>query len=112
MTDKVTFLDDHKQQDAFPSKPELYVRIVPAIRDTYNLTQKQLASLLSLHPNSLARIERGEIKPAAFTVDKLLILQNYSSYPGFVEMVGNMAREIAGDDAWLVVQLFDRVHRV
>jgi len=41
------------------------------LRETKNLTQKQLANLCDIHANTIVRIERGEVSVSFITLEKI-----------------------------------------
>lgn len=50
-------------------------RTLRRVRDTMGLTQKAFAKLIGIHPNSLARMERGELglRPTTERLIRLLV---------------------------------------
>ena len=41
------------------------------LRETKNLTQKQLAKICDIHPNTIVRIERGEVSVSFITLERI-----------------------------------------
>lgn len=83
--------------------------LVKDFRKAFELNQEQASQLLSVHPMTVSKLERGKLKLDRAIRDKLLILMDVRHIPGIVPMVHHLLKHGAESDAFFVSMMLQKV---